>query len=198
MTRAATIGAERVIARLVNQHPSTSDDLLVLACRQGDAAALEALLARWQERLWRHALRLTGDTEAAWDVLQESLLVIARQIRRLESESAFGVWAYRITRNKARDWVRRHVRRREREAQYRRLGREEASDPDEALPDTDRLQRVIKQLPPAERALLTLRYTDGFSNDEIAQMLGIPAGTVRSRLHHIRQRLRASLENSHE
>ncbi len=175
-----------------------SDELLVLACRQGDAAALEALLARWQERLWRHALRLTGDSEAAWDVLQESLLAIARQIRRLESESAFGVWAYRITRNKARDWMRRHVRRREKEARYSRLRPEETVDPEEALPESDRLQRLMKQLPSAEQALLNLRYTEGFSNDEIAQMLGIPAGTVGSRLHYIRQRLRALLENSHE
>lgn len=182
----------------MSQHHSNSDDLLVLACRQGDAAALEVLLARWQERLWRHALRVTGDTEAAWDVLQESLLAIAQQIRRLESESAFGVWAYRIAKNKANDWVRRHVRRREREAHYSRLGREEASDPDETLPDIDRLQRMIRRLPSAEQALLALRYTDGFSNDEIAQMLGIPAGTVRSRLHYIRQRLRALLENFYE
>ena len=170
----------------------------MLACRQGDAAALEVLLARWQERLWRHALRVTGDAEAAWDVLQEALLAIAQQIRRLESESAFGVWAYRIVRNKANDWVRRHVRRREREAHYSRSRREDAGDPDERLPRTDRLQQVIKRLPSAEQALLTLRFTDGFSNDEIARMLGVPAGTVRSRLHRIRQRLRALLENSHE
>ncbi len=198
MKRAATIGAERLTAWLVSQHRSSPDELLVLACRQGDAAALEVLLAGWQERLWRHALRITGDTEAAWDVLQESLLAIAQQIGRLESESAFGVWAYRIARNKANDWVRRHARRREREAHYGRSRREEVCDPDESLPDTDRLRRAIRQLPSAEQALLTLRFTDGFSNDEIAQMLGIPAGTVRSRLHRIRRRLRASLENSHE
>ena len=179
------------------QHPEP-DDLLVLACRQGDAAALESLLTRWQERLWRHALRLTGDSEAAWDVLQDSLLAIARQIGRLESDSAFGVWAYRITRNKANDWVRRHIRRREREAFYSRARCEESPDPDESLPNTDLLQRLVKRLPPAEQILLALRFTEGFTNDEIAQMLGIPAGTVKSRLHTLRQRLRTLMENSHE
>jgi RNA polymerase sigma factor (sigma-70 family) len=182
----------------VNQHHSNPDDLLVLACRQGDAAALEVLLARWQEKLWRHALRLTGDTEAAWDVLQDSLLVIARQIRQLESESAFGVWAYRITRNKARDWVRHNIRCREREAHYCRQNHQDASEPDDSLPDTDNLRQTIRQLSADEQTLLALRFTDGFSNDEIAHMLGIPAGTVKSRLHYIRQRLRALLENHHE
>jgi RNA polymerase sigma-70 factor, ECF subfamily len=174
------------------------DELLVLACRQGDAAALEMLLARWQERLWRHALRVTGDSEAAWDVLQDSMLAIARQIRRLEDESLFGIWAYRITANKAKDWVRRHVRRRRHEAHYGTLRHDQIAEPEEMLPDADRLQEMIRRLPPHEQNLLTLRFTDGFSNDEIAHMLGIPAGTVKSRLHYLRQRLRISLENKHE
>lgn len=174
------------------------DELLVLRCRQGDAASLDSLLVRWQERLWRHALRVTGDPDAAWDVLQEALLVIARQIRRLEAESVFGVWAYRIVGHKARDWLRQHLRRRERETRYAQLRHSEGIDADEPTPEVPGVKAAWRRLSSTDHTLLTLRFKDGFSIDEMAEALGIPAGTVKSRLHYAKQRLRAMMEKSHE
>ncbi len=172
--------------------------MLVLRCREGDAAALDALLGRWQERLWRHALRLTGDPEAAWDVLQEALLVIAQQIRRLEAESAFAVWAYRVTTHKARDWLRQHVRRKERERRYAEMrGRAEVETDDPPIRQAD-LRSAMRNMPPADQALLKLCYEDEFTMDEIAQMLALPPGTVKSRLYSARHRLRDLMENNHE
>jgi RNA polymerase sigma-70 factor, ECF subfamily len=173
---------------------STEDELLILRCREGDGAALDRLLERWQEPLWRHACRLTGQESAAWDVLQEALLVIARDIRRLEAEAAFGAWAYRIVKHKAADWLRQHVRRREREASFAAQWRLEGEGSDEPAPEEARLMETLPRLELADRTLLELRFQDEFSIEEIAHMLGVPAGTVKSRLHYAKQRLRTLME----
>jgi len=176
----------------LSANPTIPDERLVLRCREGDPAALDALLARWQEPLWRHARRLTDSDDATWDVLQEAFLAIARDIRKLESEGAFGVWAYRIVGHKSRDWLRRHIRRREREERY--AAQTQPDEGEELLPATAALREALGELAEADRTLLTLRFTDGFSMDELAQMLGVPAGTVKSRLHFAKQRLRALME----
>lgn len=171
---------------------SIQDELLVVRCREGDVAALDGLLARWQEPLWRHALRLTGAEDAAWDVLQEAFVAIARDIRKLEIESAFGVWAYRIVGHKSRDWLRGHIRRRDREHRYADLTQgDEVDEPPEA---TTALREALGELAEADRALLTLRFEEGLTMAELAQLLGVPAGTVKSRLHSAKQRLRGLME----
>ena len=71
-----------------------TNELLVLRCQEGDVAAFEQLVERWQERLWRHAWRLTGDENAAWDALQEAWIGISRGLRRLAEPAAFPGWAY--------------------------------------------------------------------------------------------------------
>lgn len=172
---------------------SIQDELLVLRCREGDPAALDELLARWQEPLWRHALRLTGNEDAAWDVLQEAFVAIARDIRKLEAEAAFGFWAYRIVGHKARDWLRQHIRRRERESRYAQLTQSDKAE--ELPPATVAVREALGELAEADRALLRLRFEDGFSIDELAKMLGVSAGTVKSRLHSANQRLRTLMEN---
>jgi RNA polymerase sigma factor (sigma-70 family) len=89
-----------------------NDELLVLRCQEGSVAAFDELVGRWQERLWRHAWRLTGDENAAWDALQEAWIGISWALGRLEDAAAFPAWAYQIVSNKSRDWVRREQRRR--------------------------------------------------------------------------------------
>ena len=173
---------------------SITDELLVIRCRQGDAEALNSLLRRWQEPLWRHALRITGDEAAAWDILQEALISMARDIRKLEAEAAFGAWAYRITGNKAKDWLRQNLRRQDRET---RFASQQAMDNEEneiICPDSAELQEKLERLEVEDRTLLTLRFENGFHLDEIARMLGIPIGTVKSRLHTVRQHLRTLMK----
>jgi len=178
----------------VSVSQSIQEELLVLRCREGDPAALDALIERWQEPLWRYALRLTGAEDAAWDVWQESCLVIARDIGKLEAEGAFGVWAYRIVGHKSRDWLRQHVRRRERERRYAEQTQlDEADAPPFANAD---VREALGELADADRTLLRLRFEDGFGMDELSQMLGVPAGTVKSRLYSAKQRLRALMENT--
>ncbi|MHC4356893.1 MAG: RNA polymerase sigma factor, partial [Planctomycetota bacterium] len=84
-----------------------ADEILVMDCQSGRVRAMEMLVSRWQERLWRYALRLVGDTEAAWDITQDSWLGIIRGISRLNDPARFRSWAYRIVTNKSRDWIKR-------------------------------------------------------------------------------------------
>ena len=178
----------------MNQREQIADELLVLRSQEGDALAFAELIDRWQERLWRHAWRLTGDEQAAWDALQESWIGISRNLRRLQDASAFSGWAYRIVSNKCRDWIRREARRRKATqafAEDRRIDRSSALQPGGRV---DRLREALAQLSGAERAMLSLRYEEGFTTAEIGVILEIPSGTVKSRLYHARQRLRQHME----
>ena len=89
------------------------DELLVMDAQTGDRSAMEALVRRWQKRLWLHALRLTGDREAAWDVTQQAWLGIVKGLRRLRDPARFRAWAYRIISNESADWIRKKTSLRE-------------------------------------------------------------------------------------
>jgi RNA polymerase sigma-70 factor (ECF subfamily) len=164
------------------------DELLVMECQDGSSKAMDLLVARWQKRLWRYACRLTGSVEAAWDVTQESWLAIVRGISRLNDPARFPSWAYRIVTNKARDWIAGAVKARRPPVGY--LGDEsEASRSDEAQTH-DELQTIMSRLPEPSRVVLALYYLEGFAVGDIAAILHIPPGTVKSRLHTARNELR--------
>ena len=91
------------------------DQILVMDAQEGNTNAMQKLVSRWQKRLWQHALRLTCDNQAAWDVTQQTWLDIIKGLRKLHDPANFRAWAYRITTNKSIDWIRKtktdkHVR----------------------------------------------------------------------------------------
>ena len=179
---------------MVNRRQRLLDELLILRARDGSREAFVQLVARWQERLWRHAFRLVGREDAAWDVLQESWLAISRSLGQLDDPARFRTWAYTIVTRRAADWGRANGR----------APVEVQAWPEEGLPvpepesggdlDVERLRRGLRRLDRERRALLALRYVDGFDTGEIARILDIPAGTVRSRLHRARSELREIIE----
>ena len=170
-----------------------NDELLVLRCQEGDTVAFEALVDRWQPRLWRHAWRLTGEENAAWDVLQEAWIAVNRGLRHLEDPAAFPAWAYRIVSRKCHDWVRREQRQRRAVDTYAHEMRPQ--DEEEAAGDSkaDDLREALRRLPGQDRAILALRYEEQFNTAEIGEILRIPPGTVKSRLYYARERLRKLL-----
>jgi RNA polymerase sigma-70 factor, ECF subfamily len=182
----------------MNKHDRLNDELLVLRCQQGDAEAFEALIGRWQRRLWQHAWRLTGDDSAAWDALQEAWIGISRGINRLADAAAFPAWAYQIVSNKCRDSVRREQRQREATETYAQRMQREEQDSAAARQQHNSLKEALEQLSGPDRAILSLRYEELFDTAEIACILGIPEGTVKSRLFNARQRLRKYLEKNDE
>ncbi len=169
------------------------DELLVLRCREGDSKAFEELVARWQPRLWRYARQLTGDHDAAWDAVQNAWMAIIGAIEKLEDQARFRQWAYRIVSHKCTDWRRRQKRERNLSQKHAEQKSRSLNQPD-VQDETDRVHRALAQLPGDVRALLTLRYLEDFSIAEIAEILSIPRGTVKSRLWHARNRLKEILE----
>lgn len=175
-----------------NARERVIDELLVLRCQQGDREAFDLLVRRWQRRLWRYARRLTGDSDAAWDVMQETWMAVLKQIRKLSDPAWFAAWAHRIVRNKCADQVRKAGRRRrltDALAERQRAN----GDPAREGP-TDAVAEALRQLSPDRQELLALRYGADLNIIEIALVLGIPAGTVKSRLHHAREQLKRILE----
>ncbi len=170
------------------------DELLVVKTQGGDVASLEMLARRWQPKLLRHAIRLTRDAEAGADVTQDAWVAIVRGLGRLKDPATFRAWAYRIVTRKTSDWIRKRVRR-------RRLSDRAAAEPSPAaaLPadstgEVGQLRKALAALPADRRALLAMFYVEGLTVGEIAEALSIPSGTVKSRLFHARNVLRASLE----
>jgi RNA polymerase sigma-70 factor (ECF subfamily) len=121
-------------------------------------------------------------------VTQETWLAIVRGISRLSDPARFKSWAYRIATNKARDWIAGAV-------EARRVPAELASgEPEECEPPrretSDELQTILARLPQDGRAVLTLYYLEGFAVADIATILHVPPGTVKSRLHNARNELK--------
>ena len=164
------------------------DEILVMDCQSGSVKALEMLVTRWQKRLWRYACRLTGEPEAAWDVTQESWLGIVRGIYRLNDPARFRPWAYRIVTNKAHDWIRKDARAPQVQAD-RITERQSQSNPESSETFSD-LQNIMCRLSAQSRDILTLYYLEEFGLAEVASILRIPKGTVKSRLHNARNELR--------
>jgi RNA polymerase sigma-70 factor (ECF subfamily) len=162
------------------------DQLLVMDAQDGSAEAMNRLVDRWQRRLWLHALRLTGDEDAAWDVVQQTWLAIVRGLRRLEDAARFPAWAFRIVTHKASDWLRRRKTTPVTlaEGADRNAAAERGSD------DSSGLHELLGMMDAAQSALLWLRYFERFTTHEISTVLGVPAGTVKSRLSAARAELK--------
>lgn len=173
------------------------DELLVFAAQDGDGRALEQLVTRWNRGLWRHARRLTGDADAASEAVQEAWLSIVKGLRKLHDPACFPAWALRIVTNKCADWTRRQVAQRKMaqalEDTPTFVERKSSAD-FEAESEQDRVAAAISKLPEEQRAILSLHYLEGLRVRQIAEVLGVPAGTVKSRLFYARNRLREALE----
>lgn len=171
-----------------------ADELLVLHSQGGDRAALAVLVKRWHPRLYRHARRLTDGSDSADDATQEAWVAIIRRLRSLDDPARFGPWAYRIVTNKCAD----RTRRLQRERKHREILNREPPGTDSRADDTEvgRLRSAMRRLPSDRRALLGLFYVDGLSVAQIARALGLPNGTVKSRLFGAREELKRVLERT--
>lgn len=178
---------------------SADERELIESCRAGRVDAFGILVARYQDRLYPTALRLTGHPDDALDVLQDAFLRAFEKLGKFKGESSFYTWVYRITVNLALS------QRRKRRVVGRQAGElgdpaDDAtrSDPSRPLDDFERdqfVQMALNALAPEHRAVVVMKEFDGLKYEEIAVTLNIPVGTVRSRLHRARLELRDRLKN---
>ncbi len=159
------------------------DEFLVIDCQSGSVKAMEILVSRWQERLWRYAFNLVGDREAASDITQESWLSIIKGLRKLHDPASFRAWAYRITTNKAMDWMRKSKTRKE-------VGIEEIRGHQHKAQKDTGVQELLEKLDVRKKAVLSLYYFEQLNISEISVALKVPKGTVKSRLHTAKKELK--------
>ncbi len=170
---------------------------LVLEAQGGSEAAFTDLHGLWRADLRRLALVRVERPEAADEVLTEVWLAIARQLSRLDDPACFPRWAFRIVERRCADWIRQRSLLRRRETAAASAADELAPASLSAVEPTDdvlRLRTVIASLPSEQRELLHLYYDLERSVSEIAEVLALAPGTVKSRLFSVRETLKLKLE----
>jgi RNA polymerase sigma-70 factor (ECF subfamily) len=169
---------------------------LVEAAQRGDQSAFVDLVRLRGNRLFAIAHRILRDVDRAEDALQDALVIAWRDLPSLRDPDRLDAWLHRLLTNIC---IAHAGRERKRVSNLYVLPIDDPAAPaarDELLSvgDRDQLDRGFRRLNPEERAILVLRHYVGYEPTEIAELLGIPAGTVRSRLHHAHRAMRAALE----
>lgn len=180
---------------MVNSNKNrANEDLLVMAAQGGDTRAFEALFKAYNPALKRFAYRLSSNEQLAVDAVQEAWITLSKTLRRLRDPRGFRIWAYKTVRWRVTDMAR---------------GLPPISEPLDAVPESaatmpnlepeatsDQLSALMKALSDAERQILALFYLEEMKMTEIAAVLDIPVGTVKSRLSAARGHLREKIEPS--
>jgi RNA polymerase sigma-70 factor (ECF subfamily) len=166
---------------------------LVVRAQRGDRDAFGVLARSHADRLFAIGQRILRDAGLAEDALQTSLVAAWRQLPALRDADKFGAW---ITRLLVHECYAESRRRSRMNSQIRVVPMSEPTSGDDILAfiDRDELERGFRRLPPDQRTVLVLHHYVGLEPAEIAETLGVPAGTVRSRLHYGHRAMRAVLE----
>jgi RNA polymerase sigma-70 factor (ECF subfamily) len=175
----------------------SGEQALIRRCQEGDREAFAPLVQRYRTRATSFALAWTGNNEDALDLSQEAFARAFRAIRRFDLARPFYPWLHRILRNLCLNHLSRAFRLREVPLIDGVEHADAAAAPDRALEREEACRQVweaIRRLGPRDREILILREFQGLTYAEIAVVLAIPRGTVMSRLHQARSRLRGELE----
>jgi RNA polymerase sigma-70 factor (ECF subfamily) len=184
----------------VAQQPSEGRPLrtgLVERARDGDEVAFGELVDLGGDRAYAIAYRILRDVDRAKDAVQQAYLLAWRELPRLRDPERFDVWLYRLLVNACYEEARRYRRW---SVHVRELPMEgpAAPDPIVSVDDRDALERAFAQLTPEHRAVFVLHHYAGLPLTAIADAVGVPVGTVKSRLHNSIRNLRAVLEHGSE
>lgn len=178
---------------------SSDDHRLITECREGNSAAFGELVSRYQDRLFNSVLRLVNNAEDARDVVQEAFLHAYQSLHSFKGDSLFFTWLYRIAVNTAIS-----MRRKQKPTLRVQPGGEEKDaidplDPSETnrpghaieMAEEERIVHdALAKLSVEHRAVLVMKDMDGMKYEEMADILGVPVGTIRSRLHRARLEIR--------
>ena len=203
--------AEELAAQAEAQEGFRKDTELINAFKDGDSLAFHELVLKYEDRVYNHCLRLISDEEESFDLTQEVFLKVFRKIKNYEHTYAFYTWLYRITVNSCIDYMRRK-KRMVPSISLSMTSHDNAmeSGREHDIPDTTftptshyekaelntKLNEALEQLSEKLRIILVLKEMEGFSYEEIAEILGVSRGTVKSRLFRARERLKELLEGS--
>jgi len=163
-----------------------TDEILLERLQGGRDSALETLLGRYQKPLYSFAFRMLGSRENAEDAFQETFIRVHRRRMTFRKGARFRPWLYQICLNVCRDQLRRKKARREVQLCEEAVGADTALSPQERLERSlqrEKVRTAILDLPQKQRDVLVLSQYHDLSHEEIAEVLNIPVGTVKSRKH---------------
>lgn len=174
--------------------------------KKGDQSSFEDIVSYFQNKIYQHCYRMLGNTHEAEDIAQEAFIRAYMNIDSFDNRRKFSTWLYRIATNLTIDRLRKRkpdyfldaeVKGTEGLDMYSRLASQDRSPGEEV--ESLELQRYIQHeisgLPPKYRSIITLRYLEEFSLQEISDILDIPLGTVKTRIHRGREALRKKLRH---
>jgi RNA polymerase sigma-70 factor (ECF subfamily) len=168
-----------------------SDEALIAAIAAGDRAAMRIVYNRHQVRVFRFAARLVDDAASAEDVVSEAFIEVWRQADRFEGRSSVSTWIMSIARFKALS-VRRRRQEIELDENVAETVADQYSTPEQILLETDRraqLRTCLSQLSPDHREIIDLVYYHDKTIEEVAEIVGVPKNTVKTRMFYARRRL---------
>jgi RNA polymerase sigma-70 factor (ECF subfamily) len=179
-----------------------SDEELVRRCRSGDPSAFGDLVERHQSRVYHLCLRIVGDPDEARDAAQEALIASWRKLDQFRGDSAFTTWLHRVTVNACYD----QLRKRRRQPMLHLAADDErdhepgppVADPADAVATSAEVSAALRRVPDDFRAALVLADVEDLPYEEIASILGVAVGTVKSRVHRGRVALAAAMDLERE
>ena len=192
-----SVSNDTTMSKVELEGAEISDEHLMIAHQAGDERAFPMLVERYRPNLHRYLQRFLGSAAAADDVFQETFLQIHLSAATFDVTRTLRPWLYTIASNKARDWYRHHKRRAtlsldkpmghgENEFTLLDVVSSTSNQPGESLSareESARVKKVVDALPELHREILLMAYFQRFSYQHISEMLSIPLGTVKSRLH---------------
>jgi RNA polymerase sigma-70 factor (ECF subfamily) len=192
-----------VASPTLNRVAALADPELVRRAIRGRDDGFEELVRRYQRPIVSYVYRMTGDYESALDLTQDVFIKVYGSLARYRSEYKFSTWIYRIAHNTAIDHLRRQTTREQELCvksadgeTYERPVASDAPTPEQLSERAERraeIEDVIQRLPPSYRELIVLRHAHDMSYDEIAEVTGLPLGTVKNRIFRARDAMRAPL-----
>lgn len=182
------------------------DSAIIDKCKQGDLSAFDKLVRRYEKQVYNFAYRMTGNYDDANDITADAFVKVYNAIDSFRGDANFSTWLFRIVTNLYLDERKRSKAHLNipldeyidlEESRVTRQVEDPSPSPLEQLEASERfelLQRAILDLPDYQRVMILLYHTQGQSYEEIAQIVGLPIGTVKSRLNRARLALKGKLE----
>lgn len=163
---------------------AVEDTDLIRKARRGDVEAFNLLISRWEKRVYNYLLRIVGDREGALDLSQDVFLKAYQNLRKLDDPARFAPWLFRIAHNEAFSSFRKRRPEREAPGQPEYTGDERAAiGPAFPIELSIAVTTALAKLPEEQREAVILKIYQGFKFEEMAEVLGCPVSTVKSRLY---------------
>ncbi len=169
-------------------------ELLILRCRRGRKDALEELVTSWEKPLFYYIHRLIENEQEAWEVLQETWIKVLQNIGKLREPNKLSVWLYSITRKTVMSHLRKKYSEKALFEDDNNISKIENYDSKHTFENAEQVHYGLSKISLPHRDILTLFFLRDLSIEEIAQVLSVPIGTVKSRLYYARLALKEVLE----